>query len=92
MAVHVITIQQSRPGKFDVRLGDDQRLFVESSAQPFLESAAALLSGGLALPTDELVMRFNGSRFEIRRGTIGNAVRHAQGSAPVRPIGRRATG
>ena len=68
MAVHVITIQQSRPGKFDVRLGDDQRLFVESSAQPFLESAAALLSGGLALPSDELIMKLNLAAHGTRSG------------------------
>jgi hypothetical protein len=32
MAVHVITITQARPGKFDVRLDGDGLLFVKSTA------------------------------------------------------------
>jgi hypothetical protein len=87
MATHIITIQQARPGRFDVRLGDDQRLFVESSPTPYLESAQALLSPGLALPSDELVMRFGGAQWEIRRGRVGDAAK-AAGRPPVRLIAR----
>jgi hypothetical protein len=90
MAIHLITIQQARPGRYDVRLGDDQRLFVESTAQPFMESAQALLASGLALPTDEIEMRFGGGQWVIRRGRIKDAVKTAVGRPPMRLIQGRA--
>jgi hypothetical protein len=89
MATHVISITQARPGMFDVRLGDDQRLFVESTPAPYLESAAALLASGLALPSDELIMKFGGSAYEIRRGRVGDAVRNAVGRPPMRLVAGR---
>jgi hypothetical protein len=92
MPVHTITITQARPGRFDVRLGDDQRLFVESTAMPFMESAAALLSAGLALPSDMSVMKFGGTSYEIRRGRVGDAVKTAVGRPPMRLIQGRAAG
>jgi hypothetical protein len=87
-----ITIGQCRAGLFDVRLGDDQKLFVESTAMPFMESAAALLSAGLALPSDMLVMKFGGAQWEIRRGKLQDAVRNAVARPPMRLIQGRAAG
>jgi hypothetical protein len=69
-----------------VRLGDRGHLLVESTLIPFMESAAALLAGGLALPEDEIVMKFSGSVFEIRRGRINDAVKNAVGRSPMRLI------
>jgi hypothetical protein len=86
MATHLIVIQQPRPGKFDVRWDDGGHLLVESTDQPFLEAATALLAGGFALPEDMLVMKFSGSVFEIRRGRIKHAVRNAAGRPPMRVI------
>jgi hypothetical protein len=74
---------------FDVRLGDDQRLFVESTAMPFMESAAALLSAGLALPSDMLVMKFGGTQWEVRRGLVGDAVKAAVARPHMRLIAGR---
>jgi hypothetical protein len=45
-----------------------------------------LIASGMALPTDEIVMRFSGSVFEIRRGIIKDAVRNAAGRPPLRVI------
>jgi hypothetical protein len=87
MATHVILIPAAAPGKFNVRLDGDARLFVESTDMPYLESATRLLAGGLALPEDMLIMRFSGSVWEVRRGRVGDAAKGA-GRPPVRLIAR----
>jgi hypothetical protein len=91
MAVHIITITSCRAGLFDLRLGDDQRLFVESTAMPFLESATRLIAGGLAVPEDEIIMKFSDS-FEIRRGRIEDAVKTVVARRPMRLIARKDVG
>jgi hypothetical protein len=77
MATHVILISAAAPGKFNVQLDGDTRFIAESTPMPYLESAQALLSAGLALPSDMLVMKFGGSSYEIRKGRIQDAVRRA---------------
>jgi hypothetical protein len=86
MATHVILISAAAPGRFNVQLDGDGRLFVESTDAPYLESATRLLAGGLALPEDMLVMKFSGSVYEIRRGKVQDAVRNAAGRPPMRLI------
>jgi hypothetical protein len=86
MAIHTIVISAASPGRFNVQLDGDARLFVESTDLPFLESAAALLASGLALPEDMLVMKFSGTAFEIRRGKLQDAVKTAVGRPPMRLI------
>jgi hypothetical protein len=51
---------------------------------PFLEGAGALLAKGLALPENEIVMRFGCAAWEIRRGRIHEALRNALARPPVR--------
>lgn len=63
------------------------RLFIESTPMPFMESAQALIASGLALPSDEIAMRFSGSVCEIQRGRVGDAVRNAAGRPPMRVAG-----
>jgi hypothetical protein len=51
--------------------------------------SGAAIHRGLALPEDELIMRFSGSMFDIRRGFIKDAVKNAAGpstTAQGRPM------
>jgi hypothetical protein len=88
MAIHTILVSAAAPGKFNVQLDGDARLFVESTDAPYLESARQLIASGMALPSDEIVMKFSSSMFEVRRGRIKDAVRNVAGRPPVRLIAR----
>jgi hypothetical protein len=77
--VHTILISPEAPGRFDVRLSDDERVFVESSSAPYLESARQLLASGFAAPLDEDRDAVFGLAVGDRRGRIQDALRNAPG-------------
>ena len=76
MAEHVIVISPApaRSGRFDARLADSDCFLVEGTRMPFGDAARALLAGGLAAPSDVLVMRHAGSNRDLLRCGIGVAV------------------
>lgn len=61
------------PGRFDAYLGD--RLLVERSRTPFLDSARALIAHELADPADLLVMRHAGSETDALKASVGVAAK-----------------
>jgi hypothetical protein len=50
----------------------------------------ALLAKGLALPEDEIVIRFRGSAYEVRRGRVQDALKRPALRPPMRLIKGRA--
>jgi hypothetical protein len=73
--VHTLLISPARPGRFDGRLSDSDVFLVEGSRQPFCDAARALLAGGLADPSDVLVMRHAGSAHDALRSRIDVAAK-----------------
>jgi hypothetical protein len=66
----VITIRPapSRPGRFEVRLGE--RPLIASARTPFLEAARVLLAEGHD-PDTLLIMRWDGETIDALRGKLG---------------------
>jgi hypothetical protein len=76
VSVHVILITAAKPGRFDAKLvGGGDVFLVESTRTPFLDSARALLAGGLAAPSDVLIMRHDGSEHDALRAAVGVAAK-----------------
>jgi hypothetical protein len=72
--LHILILSaDSHAGRFNTRLEGSSQFLVESTRQPFADSARALLGANLALPSDELIMRHAGSKYEVLRSRVDAA-------------------
>jgi hypothetical protein len=75
MAVITILVSSCGRGRFDARLPDSAQFLIEGSRMPFCDAARALLSAGLAAPSDRLIMRYVGSEHDALRASVAVAAK-----------------
>jgi hypothetical protein len=82
MAEHVILISPAgRSDRHDAQLAGSDQFLVEGTATPLRDCAVALLAGGLADPSDTIVLRFAGSDRDLLRCGLGFAVELTEDAA-----------